>query len=305
MPPLRGVIHAAGVLDDRLVAQQTIERFHRVMAPKARAAWILHQHTRQMDLDFFVLFSSAASLIGSSGQSNYAAANAYLDALARYRQSLGLPGLSINWGAWAGDGMAGEAVRERMAARGVSAIPPEEGLALLAQLLALAAGRPQIGVMPVDWPKFLQQFAGAVPPFLEAFAPQAAGAGPSFRERLAAAPEAMRPQLLREFLQDTLAVVLGLPSGSRIAPQQGFFDLGMDSLMALEFRNRLEAELGMHLSATLAFDYPSLDALGSHLAGTLLPAGRAAAEAAELEALSEDELARLLAEELTGDETDG
>lgn len=299
MAPLRGVIHAAGVLDDGLIGQQSAERFEKVMAPKVRGAAHLHQRTAGIELDFFVLFSSAASLLGSAGQSNYAAANAYLDALAHHRQATGLPALSINWGAWAGDGMAGDGVRERMAARGVSAIAQEDGLGLLAQLLRPLPGRAQIGVAPIDWPKFLEQFPMGPPPRFESFAARAAAPRERFRDRFDAAPLEQRSEVLRGFLHDTLAAVLGFRGNAAIAGHQRLFDLGMDSLLAVEFRNRLEAELAVRVPATLVFDYPSLDGLAEYF-GSLLPCGNVPEPAASrLDALSDDELAQLLAAELT------
>jgi len=299
MPPLAGVIHAAGALDDGLTEGQSPERFRRVMAAKARGAWNLHERTAGMRLDFFVLFSSAASLLGSAGQGSYAAANAYLDALAVYRRAQGLPALSVNWGAWESAGMAGEAVRSRMAARGVGAIEPAAGLRLLARLLRADLASARIGVVPVDWPVFIEQLPPHQAKRFEALQTQAAAPRQAFRERLFAAPEAERPALLRAFAGDALAAVLGVRDGARISRQQRFFDLGMDSLMALELRQRLEAELGIQLPATLAFDYPSLEALEPCLAQMLLSQPRETA-AGELDALSEDEIARLLADELKG-----
>jgi myxalamid-type polyketide synthase MxaE and MxaD len=297
MPPLAGVIHAAGVLDDGLLEQQSVERFRKVMAAKVDGAWNLHLRTERLPLDFFVLYSSAASLLGSAGQSNYAAANAYLDALSSWRQFRGLPGLSINWGAWAGDGMAEDAIRDRMAARGVSAIPQQDGLRLLAQLLVPAAGRDRIGVVPVAWPRFLDQFPQGPPPRFAAFAEAATGPRQAFRDRLESGNGVDRAELLLCVLHDALSAVLGFREQASIARHQRFFELGMDSLMAVEFRNRLEAELGVRLPATLIFDYPSLDALADFVGG-LLPGGKAEAATRELENLSEDELARLLAAEL-------
>ena len=297
MPPLAGVIHAAGVLDDGLVEQQSPERFRKVMAAKVEGAWNLHLHTEKLGLDFFVMYSSAASLLGSAGQSNYAAANAYLDALARCRQSSGLPAMSINWGAWAGSGMAEDAIRNRMAARGVSAISQQDGLRLLAQFLSPEAGRDRIGVVPVDWAKFLGQFPQGPPPRFAAFAERVATPRKTLHSRLEAEAEADRPELLRSVLHDALAAVMGFQGQASITRHQRFFDLGMDSLMAVEFRNRLEAELGVRLPATLIFDYPSLDALADFVGG-LLPGCKPEAAPQEFENLSEDELERLLAAEL-------
>jgi hypothetical protein len=163
MPALAGVIHAAGVLDDGVVTRQTLARLRKAMDPKVAGAWNLHQHTMDLALDFFVLFSSAASLLGSPGQANYAAGNAFLDALAHHRRASGLPGLSINWGG----GMADAATaRRRQEANGVDVIGPEAGFDLLARMLG--AGVPaQLGVFPVQWARFGVQFQGAVPPLLE------------------------------------------------------------------------------------------------------------------------------------------
>ena len=165
-PPLRGVIHAAGVLDDGVLLQQTWERFARVLAPKALGAWHLHRATAGMALDFFVLFSSVAAVLGSAGQGNYAAANAYLDGLAWYRRSRGLPALSLNWGPWGEVGMAAqlaERAQSRRAAGGVALIPPALGVQALGY--ALASGAPQWTVLPIDWPGFLGSFpAGGEPP---------------------------------------------------------------------------------------------------------------------------------------------
>ena len=155
MPPLRGVVHAAGMLDDGVVQRQNWPRFERVLAPKISGAWRLHTLTADVDLDFFVCFSSAASLLGWAGQGNYAAANAFLDALAQHRRAVGLPALSINWGPWRTLGMAaslGERERARLAESGLGAIDPAEGLAVLGELLE--TDEPQVAVLPVDWPKF-------------------------------------------------------------------------------------------------------------------------------------------------------
>jgi acyl transferase domain-containing protein len=308
MPPLRGVIHAAGTLDDGLITSQSPQRFRSVMAPKVQGAWNLHERTAAADLDFFVLFSSAASLLGSPGQTNYSAANAYLDALARYRREMGLPALSINWGAWAAGGMADDAVRERMDARGVAAIDADEGLRMLARLLGRDAAKDApvaLGIVPVRWPEFLRRLPGFALPRFEPFGAQPSAPAQDFRARLDAAPQGERAPLLSAFLRETLAAVLGLRDGARIAAQQRFFDLGMDSLMTLEFRNRLEAELKLQLPATLAFNYPSLEALGEHLS-ELLPVKRPPNSAdRQLEGLSESELAALLAEELAGEPNAG
>ncbi len=167
MPPLRGIVHAAGVLDDGVLLQQNRERFETVMAPKIWGAWLLHDLTRDLPLDFFVLYSSAAALFGSAGQGNYAAANAFLDALAHQRRAEGLPALSINWGAWAEAGMAAtvDHNRRQWTQRGFGLIAPDQGIQALGQALRL--GIPQVAVLPIDWPQLLQHFPdGSVPAFL-------------------------------------------------------------------------------------------------------------------------------------------
>ena len=155
MPPLAGVIHAAGVLDDGVLLQQNAARLATVMQPKVAGAWNLHRATSSLPLDFFVLFSSAASLMGSAGQGNYAAANAFLDALAHYRRRAGLPGVSINWSAWSQAGMAAAAGQHhrRLSARGLSEIAPQAGLAVLSRLAGPTTGA-QVAVLPIDWSVF-------------------------------------------------------------------------------------------------------------------------------------------------------
>ena len=160
--PLRGIIHAAGVLDDAALSNQNWSRFAHVLAPKMVGAWQLHRLTRNMALDFFVVFSSTAGLLGNRGQANHAAANAFLDAFVHYRRAQGLPALSINWGAWAEIGAAAELVRtqqQQMAAQGMGVITPQHGLAALGYLLTQLAnqqGASQVGVVPIHWAKFLK-----------------------------------------------------------------------------------------------------------------------------------------------------
>jgi myxalamid-type polyketide synthase MxaE and MxaD len=295
LPPVRGVIHSAGVLDDAVLTRQSPERFRKVLAPKADGAWNLHQATRHLPLDFFVCYSSAASLVGSPGQGNYAAANAFLDALAAYRKGLGLPGLSINWGAWATAGMADEEMLRRMEAHGVTAIQPDEGVRLIRCLLSDARAR--VGVLPVNWAKFFERFPTGVPPLFQALG----GASPKDRQTasnpITGLTRAELPQAINRLLHDELATVLGFDGSMRIDPGRGFFDLGMDSLMSLEFLNRVGSRLGMKLAATLVFDHPNLRTLGVHLL-SVLPVPQEVAPATELDDLSEAELAQLLAVEL-------
>ncbi|NJK47853.1 aminotransferase class I/II-fold pyridoxal phosphate-dependent enzyme, partial [Candidatus Gracilibacteria bacterium] len=270
--PLRGIIHAAGVLDDGVLLKQNWERFDRVLAPKVRGAWNLHLATQNLPLDFFVCFSSIASLLGSPGQGNYAAANAFMDALAHYRRGLGLPGLTINWGVWADVGMAAqlsEHDRARLEEQGLGAIAPQQGLKLLEALLQSQAT--QVGVLPVDWSLFLKQFPQN--PFFEELAPQpkqkTAQPRSEFLQELETATNGDRKTLLCDLIRSQVAKVLGFDSPEYIEIQQNFGDLGMDSLMAVELKNALQASFGVSIPLTSAFDYPTVELLTDYLAQEL------------------------------------
>jgi myxalamid-type polyketide synthase MxaB len=245
-PALRGVVHAAGVLDDGVLERQTAERFERVLAPKVRGAWNLHAHTRDLPLDFFVCFSSMASLLGSAGQGNYAAANAFLDALAHHRRARGLPCLTVNWGPWAEVGMA---ARLSLAGQGVEKIEIADGLQVLGDLLRPARhwGSAQLGVWRVHWPAFRRQLPpGDVPPLLNTFlrtsapARTAASAG-EFLRRFQAAAEGERPGVLESEIGKELLAVLGQAATYQVRPSQLWAELGLDSLMMVDLKNRLEA----------------------------------------------------------------
>jgi acyl transferase domain-containing protein len=257
-PPLRGVIHAAGVLDDGMLLQQSKERLARVMAPKVIGAWNLHVLTRDLSLDFMVLFSSAASLVGSSGQANYAAANIFLDALAHYRRSLGQPGLSLNWGPWAEVGMAADLNnrdRSRLAAQGLRFIAPEQGLQILGQVLSQVQG--QIGVLPIDWAVFREQFPPEMPPrlFLEVVPKPKSPEGAKlceqehmFLQRLEKATAGERKELLMAYVQERVARILGLDPSFRPTPERSLNELGFDSLMGTQLKNRFMNELRVDVS---------------------------------------------------------
>lgn len=332
LPPLKGIFHAAGVIDDAMVMGQTWEHFETVMAPKVLGTWLLHEQTQDQELDYFVCFSSVSALVGSPGQANYAAANAFMDALASYRQSLGLRALSINWGPWSQSGMAAalqNREQARWASRGVGLIEPHQGLAILGQLIETEVH--QVAVLPVDWERYLSQ----VPPDLDlSFLEQVVTLAPTEAQPpqlwldLQQTPAHKRKTLLTQRLQDLLAKVMGL-SPNQINPQRGFADLGMDSLMAVEMRNLLQTNLGCAVPTTLAFDYPTVEALVDYFletlefeaapsedaaatrdrASTISPAsdprppatqGSTAAELLnDLDDLSADDLADLLAQELS------
>ncbi|MFB9547796.1 beta-ketoacyl reductase, partial [Micromonospora sagamiensis] len=317
MPPLRSVFHAAGVLDDGVLHQQSWDRFERVLAPKVIGAWHLHQLTRELPLDHFVLFSSIASLLGAPGQGNYAAANAFLDALAHHRHALGLPALSVNWGAWGDSGMAAALTdrdQQRWTARGIGIIPPEQGIRTLERIMVRPV--PQVGVVPVDWTRYAEQYPlGAARPLLaelvrrEPAADRSAAvtaSGPRLRERYEAMPDAKRRTALTDHVTGELARILMLDEAS-LDPQKGLFDLGLDSLMALEFKNRVQATFDHEMPTTLLFNYPTVDAVVGYLDTVLFgqrqpepesppltePGDDLEALLDNLEQLSDDEIDRL------------
>jgi myxalamid-type polyketide synthase MxaB len=280
LPPLRGVIHSAGVLEDGVLVQQDWPRFERVMAPKVLGAWHLHRLTKDLPLDFFVLFSSIAAMFGAPSQGNYAAANAFMDGLAFYRRKQGLPALSLNWGPWAEGGMVtelGNRGEARLAEQGLRLIKPEQGLQALARLLR--GVHAQAAVLPVNWTKFSRQFqSGEEPPLfghvLKAFKPQLAKpqaqTARDLVKELEAALPAERLPLLTAHVREQVVKVLGLDATQTPALHQGLTALGMDSLMAVELSNRLRGSLGHALPATIAFEYPSIAALTQYLATEVL-----------------------------------
>ncbi len=274
LPPLAGVIHSVGALADAALSNQSWENFETVLWPKVLGAWHLHRATRDRDLEMFVLFSSVAGVLGNPGQSNHAAANAFLDQLAAHRRSLGLPGQAIAWGAWSEIGEA-EEQRERIARRteatGIEWITPEQGLRAFERLVREDVATSL--VLARDWSVF-EQPGGSGPPLLEdLLTREEAAEAPELSEdllaRLRQAPAAEHEALLGSFLRDQLQAVLRLPTPP--AANVGFFDLGMDSLMAVEFRNRLNRAFSGEYTApnTLVFDYPNVEALGGHLAREL------------------------------------
>jgi NADPH:quinone reductase-like Zn-dependent oxidoreductase/acyl carrier protein len=317
MPNLAGIIHAAGIQDDGVLLHLTRERFRSVMAPKVAGAWNLHTLTADRKLDFFVLFSSAASLIGSPGQGNYAAANAYLDGLAHYRRANGQPALSINWGAWSQVGLAARMDGdERMVRLGMLGLTPQQGVDVLGGLLRHSAA--QVGVMRVQVRSWLELFPKAAEwPFLAHLALEEApsvGRRPHespLRKALLASPAGQhRRALLESRLQQELARILRInPSQvGRTAPLQSF---GLDSISAVELRNRWSEELGLLLSATLIWDHPTISALATHLAdkmeipldsaeaATLAQDAERTAVVAQIRELSEEQAEALLIQTLS------
>jgi acyl carrier protein len=301
------------------------------MAPKVEGSWRLHTLTKELPLDFFVLFSSLASLWGSPGQANHAAANMFMDMLAHDRRAQGLPGLSLNWGAWSEVGAAVKHnVIERVGSQGLGAIAPEQGLKLLEQLL-LGPAPAQVGITPVNWPLFLRHFKGGTPAFLADISPQEQAATTlveqqaqpqaTILDQLAEAPLNRRRGLLLGYLQEQARKVLGLDSVQAVGERTPLNELGLDSLMAVELRNLLGSSLGLKkaLPATLVFDYPTIEAMTDYLGretALLEPDGQVEERQAEVqpeleqagagvidllaqvEELSDEEVDRLFAQQL-------
>ncbi|WP_416904860.1 SDR family NAD(P)-dependent oxidoreductase [Micromonospora echinospora] len=280
-PPLRGIVHAAGVLDDGVLAQQTWSRFAGVLAPKVAGGWNLHLLTRDLPLDFLVFCSSVAALLGSAGQSSYVTANTFLDTLAHHRRARGLAATSVGWGPWADGGMAArldDRQRQRLAAQGFRAMPADQATEALGHLLD--AGTTQAGVFAVDWPTHLHGYAERPPALLARLrrAEAAPAAGPTgtaptggARERIEGAHPTERRQLLQEYVQCVAVTILGLPPAQPVNPQQPLRELGLDSLMAVELRNALGGFAGRHLPSTLAFDHPTVTRLTDYLLRELFP----------------------------------
>jgi acyl transferase domain-containing protein/NADPH:quinone reductase-like Zn-dependent oxidoreductase/SAM-dependent methyltransferase/acyl carrier protein len=305
LPVLRGVIHSAGVLDDGAVLQQEWPRFETVLLPKIAGAWNLHSATRGMPLDLFVCYSSASAILGSRGQSNHAAANAFLDALAHHRRGMGLPGLSINWGAWSGIGAAARAeVLNRVGDYGVKPITPEAGIAALESLVTGCAT--QAAVVPINWNRFL----ASIPETERSFFMETGGETavqksapvdePALRAVMPAAEAAPGDQRksVQAAVRETILVVLGLEPDFQLDPLQGLTDLGMDSLTSIELRNRLQSVMGRRLPVTLAFDFPTLAALVNYFCPVLPEDSGAQPDMQELGDLSVEQTEQLLAEEL-------
>jgi len=284
LPPLAGIAHAAMVLDDRTALELEEERFRRVMAPKVLGAWNLHALTRECPLDFFVLFSSAAALLGSPGQGNYAAANAFLDSLAHYRRSKGLCGLSINWGLFSQAGIiAGrQTLSNRLSYRGIHSFEPTQGFEIMGRLIAEEAV--QAGVLNLTLHQWREYYpSAAADPLLSELRSEvdrtkyAPLPDTHFQTVMMESEPGDRLALLEKHIHDQIARVTH-EDRSHIDRLMTFSNLGMDSLMTLELRNRLESDLGIGMAVTTLFAHPTIAALAEHLLAKMaLPAPKEAA----------------------------
>ena len=274
--PLAGVLHGAAVLDDGTIVRQSPERLAAVMAQKADGAWRLHRalERRGISPEFFALYSSMSAVFGSPGQAGYVAANAFLDAMARHRRVRDQSGCSVAWGAWKEVGMAARgATAERAAASGFGALPPAAGMHAFG--LVLREDLTHVAVSPIDWGQVLRQTGDAALPILSDLLREAQAArGRPKSEGRASAKEDFgvmqadeRLARLQALVRHELATVLALPDGGRsIVDDQPFSSHGLDSLTSVELRNRLQAAVGRPVSATAAFEWPTVGELASHLA---------------------------------------
>ncbi|HLD95850.1 MAG TPA: SDR family NAD(P)-dependent oxidoreductase, partial [Alphaproteobacteria bacterium] len=262
---LKGVIHTAGVLSDASVLNQTLESFEKVMEPKILGSWHLVQSCLKKDLDFMVLYSSIASSIGSPGQLNYATANSFMDGLAEYATSKGLKTLSINWGPWKEVGMASALVSKHEAS-GFTPLKLKDGLNAQESLL-LNNKTGSISYAPINWEKVSLSFRDKTPEFLNNFirkkSTKEAQKTSKFLEKIFHLSDKDKEKFIKDLVIKTIKNVLQLSSAQEINPSQSLFELGVDSLMAIDIKNKLQQTLGddIALSATLLFDYPSVEKL--------------------------------------------
>lgn len=297
--PLKGVFHLAMVIDDAPLASLTPERFRTVLAPKALGGWHLHEQTKSLALDAFVMFSSASSIFGNPGQGNYAAANAFLDALAHHRRALGLPALAVNWGVLGGEGYVArnEKVAEYLSRQGTEALSPDEVTSLLETFLD--SSMTQMAALRVDWAKWRQSFRGLQEnPLLErVFAAgveieESSGKTADWRARIEAVAPADREVVIVQALQEIIGSVLRVKPES-LRPDQPLTDLGLDSLMGVEIENLIESSIGVALPPTSLMRARTIGQIATLLAGHLGAGGAPApsvAPAAKVEEVSAEEI---------------
>jgi len=320
--PLRGVFHLAMVIDDTPLASLTPERMLAVFAPKAQGAWLLHEATRDMKLDCFVMFSSVSSIFGNPAQGNYSAANAFIDSLAHHRQALGLPALTVNWGVLGGEGYVArnERVADFLARQGTRAISPSEAMSLLESFLR--AGSAQVIAIRVDWSKWRQFFRGMqANPLLERIfaalgSEETTGSSKDWRARIDAAAPAEKPAVISQAVREAVGSVLRVKPDS-LRDDQPLTDLGLDSLMGVEIESSLEAAIGVALPPTSLVRARTIGQIAvliaNHIGGTAptasaepapVAATAESASAVDLDAISDEDIERLLGSETETPETE-
>jgi NAD(P)-dependent dehydrogenase (short-subunit alcohol dehydrogenase family)/acyl carrier protein len=314
-PPLTAIFHAAGVLEDAVLGREDWSNYTKSTAAKLQGAWNLHRLTLSDPVKLMVLFSSAASTLGSAGQGSYAASNAFLDALAHFRRARGMDTLSVNWGAWASGGMAARLSAEHRARWERQGIRVMENAAALSALeSAITNHRAQVAIMDLDWQQFLSNRGSCDAALFrelsrrEKTESSAAAAEDRILQKILSASTADREQLLSLHIKECARQVLSLDPGATIHDRVPLQDIGLDSLMALEMRNGLAQSLALTLSAGLLFNYPTVQELTDHLLALLpvtdeSPAKTAVGkneDLAALDAMSDEEAELLLLEELDG-----
>jgi len=293
--PLRGVVHAAGALADGVLAAIDAETAVAAQRAKVLGAIWLDELTAADDLSHFVVVTSMAGTLGNPGQAAYAGANTFLDAFAAWRRARGRPGAAFAFGPWAGAGMSERLdprLRQRLHERGVGSLDPTTAARLL-----FAWPEASLAVLPMRWPQWLRAFGDVVPPTFRGLQPAAATATPAAAAPfdLAAVPAAERANALRPRVRGAIAAALGFRTPDQLDPERTFRDHGLDSLLAIDAKDRIETLLGIPLPATLLFDHPDLDRLVAHLLAVKFPATSADDG---LGSLGDAALARLLADEL-------
>lgn len=319
-PPLKGIIHAAAALSNCNITDLTADDLRSMFMPKIRGTWNLHETTRHLDLDFFALFSSTTALWGSSQLGHYAAANTFLDAFAHYRRAQKLPAISINWGTWEVMRAASEAEQQRVAQFGLEQMPTEAALNILENLLSTDLA--QITVAAVDWETLKTAYeTRRARPLLEGLssrktAPEKHGEArkETLADQLKAVPTEERRAFIEAHVRQHVARVISAPEPAALNLHQGLFEMGLDSLMSVELKGRLESSVAQPLPSTLTFNYPTIADLARYLDEQVLtavaaaaspassaaePAENSAAPAKDVEDMSEDDLAALLAAKLS------
>jgi acyl transferase domain-containing protein/acyl carrier protein len=264
---LSGIVHAAGNMKPQAVAELDAASLHEVLSPKVDGAWVLHRLTQDVPLDFFVCFSSVAAILGMTQHAQYGAANAFLDGLAEYRRGLGLPALSVNWGPWQGRGLAEGDTARRIAGNGFNPMAPSTAVHLLGRLLD--SGEPRMIVVDADWRRVRNLYeARGRQPMLELFeslAPVSEPASSAALDALRKSAPSDRLSFVIGFLQEQVGAVLLFDDATALDPRQGFFDMGLDSLTAVELKGQVEAQLAVSLPPSAVFDYPNIAVLADFL----------------------------------------
>lgn len=309
--PLKGVFHLAMVIDDAPLSALTPERLRVVMAPKALGAWLLHEETKGLPLDCFVMFSSVSSIFGNPAQGNYAAANAFLDSLAHHRRALGLPALAINWGVLGGEGYVArnERVAEFLARQGTAALTPKEVTMLMESFLTTHST--QMAAIRVDWAKWRQSFRGMQDnPLVQRIfesgveVQESSGGSGDWRQKIQAASGEEREDVIGQAVRDVVGSVLRVKPDS-LRNDQPLTDLGLDSLMGVEIENLLESSIGVALPPTSLMRARTIGQIAAliseHLGGgentaaaVAVPVETAAASEVDIEALSDADIDSLL-----------